>query len=130
MDWMPTLLELAGVSPRPDFAPDGISLAPVLTRNPAPVPRKLFWRYKYSGQRAVRDGDMKYLKIGKNEFLFNVVDDPLERANLKQKQPAIFAQLKSDYESWNATMLPEDPKASSATFTADQLADHYGNEMK
>ncbi len=130
MDWMPTLLELAGVSSQPDFAPDGISLAPVLTRNAAPVARKLFWRYKYAGQRAVRDGDMKYLKIGKNEFLFNVVDDSLERANLKQKQPAVFAQLKSDYESWNTTMLPEDPKASSATFSADQLADHYGNEMK
>ena len=30
----------------------------------------------------MREGDMKYLKIAGNEFLFNVVEDPLERANL------------------------------------------------
>jgi arylsulfatase A-like enzyme len=130
MDWMPTLLEMAGLRPDPDYPPDGISLCPVLVRNEAPVPRKLFWRYRYNGQRAVREGDMKYLKIGKNTFLFNVVEDPLERANLKERLPDVYRRLEADYEAWNATMLPEDPKAASAAFTADQLADHYNNEMK
>ncbi len=130
MDWMPTLLELAGVAPAPDFPPDGLSLVPALTRNAAPVGRTLFWRYKYKGQRAVREGDMKYLKIGNHAFLFNVADDPLERANLKERQPEVFKKLGADFEAWNATMLPEDPKAASATLSADQLADHYGNELK
>ncbi len=130
MDWMPTLLEMAGLRPDPDYPPNGISLCPVLVRNEAPVPRKLFWRYRYNGQRAVREGDMKYLKIGKNTFLFNVVEDPLERANLKERLPDVYRRLEADYEAWNATMLPEDPKAASAAFTADQLADHYNNEMK
>jgi arylsulfatase A-like enzyme len=130
MDWMPTLLELAGTAPASGFSPDGMSLAPALIGNSAPVSRKLFWRYRYMGQRAVREGDMKYLKIGKNAFLFNVVEDPLERANLKEKHADVFKRLEADYESWNSTMLPEDPKAASATFSANQLADHYGNEMK
>ena len=58
----------------------------MLTQNAAPVPRKLFWRYKANAQRASRDGDYKYLKILDNTFLFNVVDDPMERANLKERQ--------------------------------------------
>ena len=130
MDWMPTLLELAGTAQARDYPPDGISIVPALLRNAPPVERKLFWRYKYMGQRAVRAGDMKYLKIGKNSFLFNVVEDPLERANLKDRLPEVFKKLEADFEAWNATMLPEDPEAASATLSADQLADHYGNELK
>jgi arylsulfatase A-like enzyme len=125
MDWAPTLWDLAGLSPAPGYPPDGISLAPVLVRQAAPVSRKLYWRYKSNEQRAIRDGDMKLLKIGKNTFLFNVVEDPLERANLKGKQPEVYKRLVADYEAWNATMLPEDPKAASAGFSSENLADHY-----
>jgi len=125
MDWAPTLLELAGTRPDPAYPPDGISLAPLLARNAAPVPRKLYWRYQAAGQRAVRDGDMKWLKIGDNTFLFNVVEDTLERANLKAKLPEVYRRLASDYEAWNAKMLPEDPRAGSVVFTPEQLADHW-----
>ena len=73
-----------------------MNLLPQLTQNAAPVPRKLFWRYHFNAQRAMRDGDMKYLKIASNEFLFNVVDDPLERANLKERQPDVFKRMVAD----------------------------------
>ena len=43
------------------------------------MPRTIFWRYKANAQRAIRDGDFKFLKILDNTFLFNVVDDPMER---------------------------------------------------
>ena len=86
MDWLPTLLAAGSVAPDAAFAPDGINLLPVLTQNVAPIPRKLFWRYKSNAQRALRDGDYKYLKILDNTSLFNVVDDPMERANLKIRQ--------------------------------------------
>ena len=127
MDWMPTLLALAGAQPDPNYPLDGMSLVPTLTQNAAPVSRKLFWRYKANAQRAVRDGDMKWLKIGENTFLFNVVADPLERANLKDREPEVYRRLVSDYENWNATMLPLDPASGTGSFTADQLADHFGN---
>ena len=74
MDWFPTLLAAAGTAPHADYPPDGISLLPMLTGEHASVPRKLFWRYKTNAQRALRDGDHKYLKIRDNSFLFNVVD--------------------------------------------------------
>jgi hypothetical protein len=44
-----------------------MNLLPALTENAPPVQRKLFWRYKANWQRAVRDGDYKYLKILDNE---------------------------------------------------------------
>ena len=86
MDWFPTLLEAAGVAPAADYPPDGISLLPMLCGDHAPLPRKLFWRYKTNAQRAARNGDYKYLKIRDNSFLFNVVADPRERANLWLRQ--------------------------------------------
>jgi arylsulfatase A-like enzyme len=128
MDWVPTLLALAGAQPDPAYPLDGMSLVPALTQNAAPVSRKLFWRFKANAQRAVREGDMKWLKIGENTFLFNVVADPLERANLKDREPEVYRRLVSDYENWNATMLPLDPASNTASFTADQLADHFGNK--
>jgi arylsulfatase A-like enzyme len=130
MDWMPTLLALAGTKPDPSYPPDGISLVPTLTQNAAPVPRKLYWRYKSNSQRALRDGDMKWLKMGDNTFLFNVAEDPLERANLKSRQPEVYARLAADYAAWEATMLPEDPGSASATFYDTDLADHFGNKRK
>jgi arylsulfatase A-like enzyme len=127
MDWLPTLLAAAGARPDPAYPPDGMSLLQTLTQNAAPVPRKLYWRYNEKSQHAIRDGDMKYLKIRENTFLFNVVDDPLERANLKNREPEVYRRLVQDYENWNATMLAEQPRPNGG-FTADQLADHFGNE--
>jgi len=68
---------------------------------------------------------MKYLKLNDNTFLFNVVEDPLERANLKLRQPDVYKKLTEDYEEWSKTMLPLDPAASTYSFHANQLADHY-----
>ncbi len=93
MDWLPTLLAAAGTAPDPAYPSDGLNLLPAMTQNAAPVPRKLFWRYRFNAQRAVRDGDMKWLQIAGNTFLFNVVADPLERANLKDRQPEVYRKL-------------------------------------
>jgi arylsulfatase A-like enzyme len=130
MDWVPTLLAVAGAEHDPSYPSDGISLLPILTGNTAPVARRLFWRYRFNAQRAVRHGDMKWLKIADNTFLFNVVADPLERANLKDRQPDVYSKLVAEYEAWNATMLQESPEAYSHTFYGDDLADHYGNRAR
>jgi arylsulfatase A-like enzyme len=128
MDWMPTLLAAAGVSPDRAFLPDGINLLSVLTENAAPVARKLFWRYKANAQRAARDGDFKYLKMLDNTFLFNVVDDPMERANLKDRRRDIYDRMVAEWHEWNTTMLPEVDESSTGNFTGDQLADHIGTQ--
>lgn len=130
MDWVPTLLAAAGAAPDAKYPLDGLNLLPILNQTAALESRKLFWRYHFNAQRAMRDGNMKYLKINDNAFLFNVAEDPLERANLKQRYPEVFRRMVAEYDAWNATMLPEDPKANSGTFYADELADHFGNQRK
>ncbi len=126
MDWLPTLLAAAGTTPDPKFPTDGMNLLPVLTGNGALVPRRLFWRYKANAQRAARDGDYKYLKILENTFLFNVVEDPMERANLKARQKDLYDRLVGRWYEWNATMLPETDESSTGSFTGEDLADHIG----
>jgi arylsulfatase A-like enzyme len=126
MDWFPTLLAAADIAPDPAFPSDGIDLLPMLTKGAAPVPRKLFWRYKYNDQQAVRDGDWKYLKILDNTFLFDVVQDPMERANLKDHDRDVYERLVAEWNEWNATMLPLDPQSFTLGFTGAQLADHFG----
>ncbi len=128
MDWLPTLLAAAGAAPDPAFPSDGINLLPVLKQASAPVPRKLFWRYKANAQRALRDGDHKYLKILDNTFLFNVVDDPMERANLKDREKDVFERLQLDWYKWNETMLPEVAGSYTDNFSGDELADHIGTK--
>ena len=126
MDWVATLLEAAGAKPDPAYPLDGISLIPALTSQAAPVPRKLYWRYRGNAQEAMRSGDMKYFKIRDNEFLFNVVADPLERANLKARQPDVYRRMLAEYRAWDANMLPIDPKAYTESVTGKVRADHYG----
>ena len=105
-----------------------IDLLPHLFGSAPVVSRKLFWRYKANTQAAVRDGDFKYLKIRGNTFLFNVVDDPMERANLKERRKDIYDRLVADWNAWNATMLPIVADSSTGFFRASEYADHIGAE--
>jgi hypothetical protein len=61
----------------------------------------------------MRDGDLKYLKILENTFLFNVVHDPLERANLKDRRNDDYRRLVREWYEWNLQMLPEIRESNS-----------------
>jgi len=58
---------------------------------------------------SMRDGDWKWLKDEKGEYLFNVAKDPGEKNNLKEKETAIFDRLKKKYEQWETTVLKPVP---------------------
>jgi arylsulfatase A-like enzyme len=125
-DWLPSLTAAAGTGPDAHFPSDGINLLPTLFGKAKPFERTLYWRYKSNAQRAIRMGDYKALKIGPNSFLFNVAEDPMERANLKRRMPEVFKRLTDTWAAWNAGMLAE----SAASFTynneASEWADHIG----
>ncbi|MFT3718562.1 sulfatase [Pseudorhodoferax sp.] len=121
MDWSATLLEIGGGRPHPDYPLDGVSLAAVL-RDPAHrFERPLYWRMNHRGQRAVRKGDWKYLKVDAHEYLFNVAQDARERANLAHRHPETFAALRADWLAWDATVpaIPEDASVSLGYSTQD-----------
>jgi arylsulfatase A-like enzyme len=118
----------AGTAPDPGYSPDGMNLLPVLTGNTAAVDRKLFWRCKGKWQRAARIGNYKFLKILDNTFLFNVVEDPLERANLKERHKDVYDRIAAEWDAWSASMLPEIAESFTRSFTGKEFADHYGSQ--
>jgi arylsulfatase A-like enzyme len=106
MDWSATLLQAAGVAAAPAYPLDGVSLLAVL-RDPAHrFRRPLHWRMNHRGQRALRDGDWKYLRVDGHDYLFNIAADERERANLASREPGRLQQLRAAWEEWNATMPP------------------------
>jgi hypothetical protein len=88
-------------------------------------PRTLYWRYKAQAQRAVREGDWKYLKINDNEFLFDVVVDERERANLRAREPEVFARLRRQWIEWDSAFLPITDEVFTHGVTPDVQADRY-----
>ncbi len=123
MDFLPTFLAAAG-GLNADYQPDGTDIGPALRGGELPD-RTLFWRFLNRNQKAARHGRYKYLSIDGHDYLFDVVADPLERANLKDRMPEVFADLQTAFETWNAGML-NDPDAYSYGFTPAELADHFG----
>jgi len=114
MDWSATMLDAAGVSADPAHPLDGVSLLGVLREPSTTFHRPLYWRMNHRGQRAMRDGDWKYLRVDGHDYLFNLPADERERANHATREPERLAALRADWEAWNATMppIPEDATVS------------------
>ena len=114
MDWSATILDAAGASAHPDYPLDGISLMPVLRDARHAFERPLHWRMNHRGQRALRQGEWKYLRVDGNDYLFNIPQDERERANKAPLEPQRLAAMRDQWEAWNATMppIPEDATVS------------------
>jgi len=108
MDWVATFLDAADVAAHPDYPLDGASL---LKESRG---RELFWRMKFRSQKAMRSGSWKWLSIEGNEFLFDLSRDARERANLAQRQPGMFEELKRRFAAWDSSLppIPDDAKVS------------------
>ena len=106
MDWSATMLDAAAVPAHGDYPLDGVSLMSVL-RDPGHVfSRPLHWRMNHRQQRALRDGRWKYLKVDEHEYLFDIVNDARERANLGGAEPERLAAMRAAWDAWNQTMPP------------------------
>jgi arylsulfatase A-like enzyme len=112
MDWSATVLAAAGVVADPAWPLDGVSLLPVLRDPGHAFARPLHWRMNHRGQRALRDGDWKYLRVDGHDYLFDLATDERERANHASRDPARLARLREAWEAWNATMPPIPPEAT------------------
>jgi arylsulfatase A-like enzyme len=106
MDWTATILALANAKPDPAFPLDGINLLPVCTGKKKIIDRTFFWRlFQEKKQKAIRKGNWKYLQTEKDEFLFNLIDDPGEKNDLKATYPSLFIKLKKKYSEWEKGVL-------------------------
>jgi arylsulfatase A-like enzyme len=121
MDWSATLLDAASAPADAAYPLDGISLLSVLRDANFSFRRPLHWRMNHRGQRALRDGDWKYLRVDDNDYLFNIPADERERANLGRREPVRMQAMLEAWEAWNASMppIPQDATVSLGYVTRD-----------
>ena len=114
MDWSATMLDAAGVASHVDYPLDGRSLMPLLRDAAVHDEPAHFWRMNHRGQRAMRQGKWKYLRVDGNDYLFDLSHDERERANHGPVEPARLAAMRAAWESWNASMpaIPDDATVS------------------
>jgi arylsulfatase A-like enzyme len=106
-DFYPTILEMAGLPPRPQQHMDGQSIAPLLKGNKLPE-RPLFWHYPhYSNQGGapngvVRLGDFKLIEWYEDMAveLYNLKADVGETRDLSTEDPDRTAKLKKMLHDW------------------------------
>jgi len=106
MDWSATLLDAGGGQADPDWPLDGVSLLNVLHDPTQRFDRPLYWRMNHRGQRALREGDWKYLQVDGHEYLFNLGKDERERANLATREPDRLARMREQWLAWDASVPP------------------------
>jgi arylsulfatase A-like enzyme len=109
MDWTASILS-AGKAKVNKTEIDGLDLIPILTGKKPPTARTLYWRLaQRANQKAMRDGDWKFLLDANGEYLFDLASDIAEQKDLKEKHPQIFSSLKKKFEAWEKTLLTPMP---------------------
>jgi arylsulfatase A len=119
-DFYPTLLEMAGLTPRPGEHVDGVSMVPLLTGSAQSLDREnLYWHYPHYHRTnpygAIRSGDWKLIEFFEdgNLELYNLEIDPNEQVNLAGKNPEkaqeLLRRLKVWRESVDAQMMEPNP---------------------
>jgi len=119
MDFFPTILDLAGLDPRPDLHRDGVSLVPILEGEASlAYDRKLYWHYPhYHGSSwtpgaSIRDGDWKlieFCEFGEVE-LYHLGQDPGEQVDLAAEHPEKVAALKTELRAWQTNLQASMPQ--------------------
>jgi len=115
-DFLPTMLEMAGIRQRPDQPIDGVSLVPVLRSQDTLDRNTLYWYYPTyhhsTPALAVREGDWKLLHFLEDDRLelYNLADDIGEKNNLADKRLDKAETLKKKLHRWRRDIgapLPE-----------------------
>jgi arylsulfatase A-like enzyme len=110
MDLTATILAACRVKPPAGRKLDGVDLLPLLGRDRV-TERTFFWRILRGDrlQKAVRQGDWKYVRDGGWVLLFNLADDPGERRDLYRKYPEKTNALRKALVAWEKEMAREKP---------------------
>jgi arylsulfatase A len=109
-DLYPTILELAGLPPRPQQHLDGVSLAKLLDDSMVSLQRPgLFWHFPHYSNHgmqspcaAIRAGDYKLIEYFENGTvqLFNLKDDIGEQHDLSATESVKVAKLQQSLRGW------------------------------
>ena len=115
-DWLPTLLELAGL--RPPTGLDGISFAGLLTGGGTLPPRPLFWHFPHytnQGSRpsgAMREGNWMLIEYYDDPAveLYDLATDIRETQNLSARYPERVAKMRASLAAWRRSVNAQENK--------------------
>jgi arylsulfatase A-like enzyme len=121
-DFYPTMLEMAGLDPRPEQHVDGVSLVPLLKGKKTLGRKAIYWHYPHYGNQggftggAVRMGDYKLIEnyTENSVELYNLKQDIGEKNNLAKKMPKKTAKLKTMLEEWRKEVDAKMPTPNPA----------------
>ncbi|MBP7933568.1 MAG: sulfatase-like hydrolase/transferase [Phycisphaerae bacterium] len=125
-DFLPTLLELAGVRPLKEIAIDGQSFAATLLGEPEPRPRRGWIYSQYGRKRVIRNRRFKLTSDGR---LYDLYADPEEKRDLassldseaKAAQTRLMAALDS-LPSGQSLPFPQHPERGKEESGIDSRA--------
>jgi uncharacterized sulfatase len=122
LDVAATAVALAGLPEEPSL--DGVNLIPFLSGKRKTAPHEnLQWRW--ISQAAIREGDWKFLKGGKREYLFDLKNDREERSNLLHSEPQIARRLRAKLTTWADALQPPGLATAGMSTTWEQYFDFY-----
>ena len=104
LDILPTAAVAGGANLPKERKLDGVNLLPFLTGEKKTAPHEmLFWR---TGQNhAVRKGNWKWVTMGGETGLFDLVSDISESKDIKAEKPDVVKELEKAFEQWNSQMV-------------------------
>ncbi len=107
-DYLPTLLEMAGVSLQQAIPADGVSLLPLLLGLGTLDREALYWHYPHYGNQggspaaAIRRGPWKLIEFFEDERieLFDLAADAGEQRDVSEAEPEVADELHSRLLDW------------------------------
>jgi arylsulfatase A-like enzyme len=119
LDVTATALSLAGVPFPAERKLDGVNLIPFLKGDATGLPHaNLFWRTGGGQSYAVRSGDWKLVRKGKQpDELYDLASDIAETKDLAAALPEVAASLAAALAAWNKELVAplfESPKGGKA----------------
>jgi arylsulfatase A-like enzyme len=117
-DFYPTMLELAGLPPKPEQHKDGVSIAPLLKGAKSLDRKAIYWHFPlYHGRgctpcSAVRAGDYKLIEYFEDYRieLYNLKDDIGETTDISKSNPVKANQLREMLHKWRKDVDAQIPK--------------------
>ena len=85
---------------------DGVNLIPYLSGNKSGLPHEyLYWKNPDKDIDVIRDDRYKYLRIKKDEYIFDLKNDISEESNIIDLSKPIYDRLKSQFKLWEKDMI-------------------------
>jgi arylsulfatase A-like enzyme len=117
VDFMPTMLAMAGVADAPKQAGDGESLVPLLKQSGDLKRDAIYWHYPHyhpggaTPYGAVREANFKLIEFYEDDQveLYDLKNDLAERNNLAQAKPEKAAALRRKLHAWRARVGAQMP---------------------